>query len=420
MKNVVILGAGTAGTMVANHLRRRWPPGWSLQVVDPETEHLYQPGLLFLPFGARDERKLRRSRARTLGRGVAWVRQGVQRIDVQRREVCLTDGAKLPYDFLVIASGAKINPDMTPGLAEPKWAQRIHNFYTLDGAVRLREALAAFSGGRLVLNIAEMPIKCPVAPLEFLFLADAFFQRRGRRRQVELILVTPLEGAFTKRVCNTKLRYLLEGKGIKLQADFALAEVDGEKREIRSYDGRSVAYDLLVTIPVHTGASYIGHSGLGGEDDLNFVPTHRHNLQAIGQERIFALGDATDLPVSKAGSVAHFQSSVVAENLLRAMRGQELRGDFDGHVNCFIESGFGKALLIDFNYELEPVSGRFPVPGLGPFTLLGESRINHLGKLGFRWLYWNMLLPARPLPISNRMSLAGKRIEEAEMHARPA
>ncbi len=407
MKRLLILGAGTGGTILANRMARRLPDDWTITVVDPDETHLYQPGLLFLPFGARDESRCLRPRARTLARRVLWSRSAVERVELERRRVALADGSTLEYDWLVIAAGAQLRFAETSGLAEAHAAgAAVHDYYTLDGARRLREALARFEGGRLVLNVAEMPIKCPVAPMEFLFLADAFFRRRGIRERVELTYVTPLDGAFTKPMCNRVLGYLIATKGIRLETEFGLAEVDGGAREIRSYDDRVVPYDLLVSIPVHGGAPFVEASGLGNE--LGFVPTHPHTLQAKGHERVFVLGDATDLPSSKAGSVAHFQSEVLEDNLWRAIAGEALEEGFDGHTNCFIETGNGKAILIDFNYETEPLAGKFPWAGIGPLDLLKESRLNHLGKLAFRWVYWNAMLPGRDLPISTRMTMAGK------------
>jgi sulfide:quinone oxidoreductase len=406
MKHLVILGAGTAGTMVANRMRSRLPDDWAIAVVDPAETHLYQPGLLFLPFGAHDERKITRPRGRTIHAGIDWRHEAVHAVDAHQRIVSLSDGTQIPYDLLVIASGSQIKPSETPGLLGDEWHRTIHDFYTLEGAQALRGALASFSSGRLVLNVVEMPIKCPVAPMEFLFLADAFFTRRGIRDKVELVYATPLDGAFTKPTCNKVLSYLIAQKGIHLETEFNTGEVDADHRTLRSFDDREVAYDLLVSIPTHGGAPFVDASGLGNE--LGFVPTHPNSLRAKTDDHIFVLGDATDLPSSKAGSVAHFQTEVLQENLARAIDGRSLDDGFDGHANCFVETGFGKALLIDFNYETEPLPGRFPVPGIGPMRLLEESRINHWGKLAFRWLYWNALLPGRTLPVSTRMSMRGK------------
>jgi sulfide:quinone oxidoreductase len=406
MKRLVILGAGTAGTMLVNRMRRRIPRDWYLSVVDPEPIHLYQPGLLFLPFGAADEARMRRPRRTTLGRSVDWIEQPVTRVELESRRVHLGNGDSLRYDLLVIATGSRIRPEETPGMIGPEWRRSVHDFYTLEGAQALRASLAGFKGGRLVVNVVEMPIKCPVAPLEFLFLADDYFTRRRLRAAVELVYATPLDDAFTKPAASRALRYLLERKRIRLETEFSTGEVDAEKKTLRSYDGREIGYELLVTIPTHGGAPFIETSGLGNE--LGFVPTDPKTLLSKAHDDVFVLGDAADLPTSKAGSVAHFQSEILADNLERAMEHRSLEEDFDGHANCFIETGRGKALLIDFNYATEPLPGEFPLPGIGPFRLLRESRINHLGKLAFRSLYWNVLLPARPLPLSPRMSLAGK------------
>jgi sulfide:quinone oxidoreductase len=407
MKNLVILGAGSGGTMLANRMQKRLPADWQMTIVDPEAEHLYQPGLLFLPFGARDEDRMVRPRARTLPKGAAWIRDTVDRVDPDTKTVALEKGGALPYDLLVIASGARLRPEETPGLYDGEWRRSIHDFYTLEGAQALRDALARFEGGRLVLNVVEMPIKCPVAPMEFLFLADEYFTKRGIRDKVELVYATPMDGAFTRPKCNTVLSYLIEQKGIEIQTDFGTGEVDAEGHKLVAYDEQEIPYDLLVSIPVHSGAEFVEASGLGNE--LAFIPTYQETLRAKQHEDIFVLGDATNLPSSKAGSVAHFQSEVLEENLLRAMAGKSLEEGFDGHANCFIETGFGKAILIDFNYETEPLTGEFPLPGIGPMTLLGESRLNHFGKLAFRWVYWNMLLPGRPIPlVEARMSMRGK------------
>jgi sulfide:quinone oxidoreductase len=258
-----------------------------------------------------------------------------------------------------------------------------------------------------VLNVAEMPIKCPVAPLEFLFLADAYFTQKGMRDKVEIVYATPLEGAFTKPRASAALGGMLGERNIEVLGDFALSEVDGAKRTIKSYDGREARYDLLVTIPLHAGNAGLEGSGL--TDGGGWVRTHKHTLQSLARPEVFALGDCTDLPSSKAGAVAHFQADVLLENVRRFVEGRALSEGFDGHANCFIESGDGKAMLLDFNYDTEPLPGRFPLPGIGPFTLLEESEVNHWGKRAFRWIYWNVLLRGKELPLDHRMLMAGKR-----------
>jgi len=407
MKNLVVLGAGTAGTMLASHLRRGLPPDWRLTVIDPSSTHLYQPGLLFLPFAEDDGARYLRPRQPTL-RGVRWIQRPVARVDRARRNVVFEGDEVAAYDLLVVATGSRLRPELTPGLAEALGG-KVHEFYTLEGARALQRCLARFRGGRLVVNIVEMPIKCPVAPLEFAFLLDAFLRRRGLRERTEIVFATPLDGCFTRPLASRRLGRMVKERGIVVEKEFATSEVVPDRAVLRSYDDREIPYDLLVTIPTHSGAEVIEASGLGNE--LDFVPTDRETLAVKGDDHVFAIGDATDLPSSKAGSVAHFQSEVLCDNLLALAQRRTPARRFDGHANCFVESGGGKALLIDFNYDVEPLPGRYPVPGLGPFTLLGESRVNHLGKLAFEWLYWNALLPGRPLPVPTRMSMAGKRLD---------
>lgn len=414
MKELVILGGGTAGTMMANKLVRALPDAWRVTVVDQDDEHVYQPGLLFVPFGDYRPEELIRSRRRFFKEQVRVLLCGFNTVDPDAKVIHLRNGERLRYDILVIATGCIPDPTQTEGLTGPGWRESAFDFYSRDGATALRDRLAHFREGKLVLNIAEMPIKCPVAPLEFILLADAYFEKRGVRKDIELVYATPLDGAFTKPVSSRFLGNMLTERGIRVVPEFSLEKVQGEERKIHSYDGRSEPYDLLVSIPVHVGAPQIRASSLS--DDMGFVRTDKHTLQSEDYEEIFALGDATNLPSSKAGSVAHFQAEVLTENIQRYIMGQPLLPEFDGHANCFIESGYDKALLIDFNYETEPLPGRYPLPGVGPFTLLEESHVNHWGKLAFKWIYWNKLLPGDELPLGHKMLLAGKWTEEKRQH----
>ena len=260
-----------------------------------------------------------------------------------------------------------------------------------------------------MVNVVDMPIKCPVAPLEFCFLADWYFRQAGIRDVVDLTYVTPLDAAFTKPVASRTLAGLLEEKGVALVTEFNTGEVDGSGGRLVSYDGREVNFDLAVVVPLHGGASYVGRSpGLG--DELGFVPVDVHTLQSLANPNVFAVGDAAGVPTSKAGSVTHFEGEVLIENIRHFLAGEALVASFDGHTNCFIETGFGKALLIDFNYDTEPLPGHFPASvGL---PLLKESRLNHLGKLMFQPLYWHSLLPGHDLPgVGSAMPLRGKHTE---------
>ncbi len=408
MKNVVILGAGTAGTMMASHLNKKLKKSdWNITIVDQYKTHYYQPGFLFLPFDTYKPEDVKKSIEEFIPKGVKLIREKINVIDKDTDTVLLESGEKLNYDLLILATGTKTAPGEVEGMLGDYWYKTIFDFYTFEGALALRDKLKDWKGGKLVVHITEMPIKCPVAPLEFAFLADSFFLKKGMRDKVEITYVTPLTGAFTKEKCSTALGYLLDEKNIKIVPDFAVEHIDGEKGILVDYAGDEVPFDLLVTVPTNMGDDLMARSGFG--DDLNYVPTDKHTLQTKIKDNIFAIGDCTDVPASKAGSVAHFQAEILTENILLYIEGKELKPDFDGHANCFIETGKGKALLIDFNYEIEPLKGKFPFAGIGPLNLLEESRFNHWGKLAFRWIYWNMLLPARKLPfITPKMSKAGK------------
>ncbi len=411
MKRLVILGGGTAGTIAANRLHRRLATSeWQITVVDQSESHYYQPGQLFVPFGIYSPGDLVKPRRRFLPAGVDLVVGEIDRVIPEDTTVRLADGSEIGYDYLIIATGTSPHPDETPGMAEGEWGRSVHEFYTFAGATALADKLAGWDGGRLVVHIVDMPIKCPVAPLEFTFLADAFFTEQGMRDRVEMVFVTPLDGAFTKPVASKYLGSMLEERKVALETDFAVERVDPERKMLVSYDEREVPFDLLVTVPLNMGADYVARSGLGNE--LNYVPVDKGTLLSKAHDNIFAIGDASDIPTSKAGSVAHFSLELFEDNFVQHVHGRPMTRLFDGHANCFIESGAGKGLLIDFNYDTEPLPGLYPLPGLGPFKLLRESEANHWGKMMFRWVYWNLLLPGKEMPLEPLMSMAGKEVED--------
>ena len=408
MKTFLILGAGTGGTMVANKMSAALDPQeWRIIIVDRDETHYYQPGFLFIPFGMYSPADVIKPTRNFLPPTVEVIFGDIELIEPDKSRVKLSGGKTISYDYMVVSTGSHIHPEEITGMKDGSgWHQNVFDFYTLQGATALSKFLKFWKGGRMVLNVAEMPIKCPVAPLEFLFLADWFFKERGIRDKVEITFATPLPGAFTKPRASSVLGNMLADRGIGLETEFAIMEVDNGRQVIRSYDEREIGYDLLVTIPTNKGADVIGASGMG--DELNFIPTNKNTLQTEKWPNIWIIGDAGNVPASKAGSVAHFMLDVVIENILRHMEGLEPLPKFDGHANCFIESGNEKGVLIDFNYDVEPLPGMFPLPGFGPFSLLKESPANHWGKMMFRWIYWNVLLKGGEMPFESQMSMAGK------------
>ncbi len=411
MKKLIILGAGTAGTIMASKLagplRRR---GWKVTVVDRDDNHYYQPGFLFVPFGLYQPEDLLRQRSALLPPGVEFLTKEVEEIKPEKKAIKLAGGEELGYDLLLIATGLQTCPQETPGLLDG-WRQNIFDYYSLDGAMALARKLEEFNEGTLVVHINEMPIKCSVSPLEFSFLADWYFKKRGVRENIRIIYLTPISGAFTRPVATRFLGDLQAEKQIEVENFFMTERVEagaGSSGKVVCYDGRQVAFDLLVTIPTNMGSELIKRSGLG--DEMNYVPVDKSGFRSEKYADIFVIGDAAASGWTKAGAVAHFASEILDKIILAEIDGKPAEEEFDGHANCFIETGFGRAVVIDYNEEVEPLPGKFPFPVIGPMSLLKETRINHWSKLAFEWVYWHWLLKGRPIPfVPARMSMAGKK-----------
>jgi sulfide:quinone oxidoreductase len=408
MKVFLVLGAGTAGSLIARKMANKLDANeWKVILVDKDDDHFYQPGYLFIPFGIYKPEDVVKPKHKFIPQNVEFILSDIELIEPEQNRVKLAkDNKVIHYDYLVIATGADIFPEETEGLKEGGWRQNIFDFYTADGAKALAKFMNTWKGGRLVVNVVENPIKCPVAPLEFLLLADWFFTKRGIRNKVDLVYATPLSGAFTKPISASALGHLLDQRGINLETDYYVGQVDSGKNKIISYDEREIPYDLLVSIPTNKGAPVIGRSGMG--DNLNYVPTNKETLQSEKYENVWVLGDAANIPASKAGSVIHFQMEGAFENILAHMAGKEMVHKFDGHSLCYIESGYGKAVMIDFSYDQEPLHGTYPLPVIGPFSLLKESWVNHFGKMAFRSMYYDFMLKGINVPLPSKFSMLGK------------
>jgi len=408
MKTFLVLGAGTAGTMIARKMASKLDSRqWKVVLVDKDEKHYYQPGFLFLPYGLYTEQDVIQPKRKYIPEKVEFIISTIEMVEPDQSRVKLANGQTISYDQLVIATGVDIHPEQTEGLLDGGgWRKNIFDFYTYEGAAALGKHLKNWDGGRFVVNVVENPIKCPVAPLELLFLADWWFTKRGMRNKVELVFATPLPGAFTKPIAANALGAMLQRKNIHVEADYNIGTVDTSRNVISSWDEREIPYDLLITIPTNMGAEFVKRSGMG--DELNFVPVDKFTLQSPKWENIWAMGDANNIPTSKAGAVIHFQMETVVNNILQHIQGKPVSHKFDGHASCYIESGFNKGVLIDFDYNQEPLPGKYPLPIVGPFTLLGETMINHWGKLAFKTLYWNMMLQGIAVPLPNKFSMVGK------------
>lgn len=367
---IVVLGGGVGGTLTANLLASGLTKNdVEITVVDRTGQHVYQPGWLYIPFGKEQARNLVRSERGLLNRRANLMVHDFSRIDAEKRLIVSDDGTVLPFDFLVIATGSRNTPEDVPGLAEAG-----HHFYSAEAALKLGQALAKFDEGRIVVGVGGLPHRCPPAPLEFLLLLDAELRKQGKRDRVELLYTYPIGRVFTIETVAEFVTPILEERGITYETFFNLDSVDPEKKQIDSLEGTTLDYDLLVMVPPHRGAEIVSASGLG--DEQGWVPTDRHSLEMKGEQRIYAIGDASDLPVSKSGSAAHFQAKVVSERIISEITGKPLEnGHYNGHVMCFLETGNEQATTMSFDYDHPPEPPR-------------PSRIYHYEKMLFNRTYW--------------------------------
>jgi sulfide:quinone oxidoreductase len=384
MNRIVILGGGVGGTLTANllvkKLRRQVKSGEvTITVVDQTGQHTYQPGFMYIAMGGERADKLQRPERGLLDSLVSLVVGEVDKVDESARTVHLKGGGRLGYDYLVLATGSRILPE-----AIEHFDTEAHHFYTADAALKLRKALDAFSGGRIVVAIAGMPYKCPPAPLEVSFLIESELRDRKLRDKSEVHFCSPIGRAFTIESVSEMATPIFEQKGIEVHTFFNVETIDPERHVVQSLEGEELPYDLLILVPPHKGQQFLMDSGLAPAPG-GWLPTDRETLQVGGRPNVFALGDATDLPLSKAGSTAHFEAPVVTERIAAAVQGREVNhkhGDYLGKVMCFFEIGDGKGTLLQFDYLHPP---RPPKP----------NQLWHLGKIVFNKTYWHTVPKGR-------------------------
>jgi sulfide:quinone oxidoreductase len=372
---VLILGGGVGGTIVANLVAKQSSGRAHVTVVDATGIHIYQPGFLYVAVGQEQPSALQRAEARLLHHDVSLVVDRAIRIDPAARKVQLESGRTLPYDQLLLATGSRTQMDEVPG------ARDAHDFYTMNGAVRLFEALEGFEGGTIVIGVAGIPYKCPPAPMEFAFLLDDYLRARGIRDKTEIKLLSPLNRAFTIEATSKLVQPILAERGIELTGFFNVESVDPIARTVTSLEGETVDYDLLVLVPPHRGQKVIEDSDLG--DERGWVPVDKNTLKHIKYDNVWAIGDATSIPISKSGSVAHYEATVAAAEIVAQVRGEAPPTHvYDGKVMCFLETGRGQATTIRFDYDHPPVS---PTP----------ARRWHWAKALFNKTYWHTVPQGR-------------------------
>jgi sulfide:quinone oxidoreductase len=381
---VVVLGGGVGGTLVANLLAKELGREATITVVDPTGMHHYQPGYLYVALGQANGRWLVRDERSLLRKDVELVVEPAIRIHSEAGTVQLERSGSLDWDYLVVATGARLMHENVPGLVGGA-----HGFYSLEDAQRLREALRRFRGGRVMVGVAGIPYKCPPAPIEFVFMLEEYLRRREIRERSVVKLLSPLNRAFTIESASKVIQPIMEQRGIELTTFFNVEEVDPAAQTVSSLEGEKEEYDLLVLVPPHRGQQVVIDSRLG--DASGWLPTDRHTLQVEGQERVFGMGDATNLPISKSGSTAHFEAPVVASRIASLVRGTAPKTNYGGRVMCFLETGNRKATVLRFDYEHPPAP---PQPNL----------MWHSAKWLFNRMYWETVPQGRlpdelPLPI---------------------
>ena len=384
MDNILILGGGVGGTLTANllarKLRRQLKAGTAtITVVDLTGEHVYQPGFMYIAMGGERAENLHRPERGLLDSRVALVVGTAVRVDETARIVELADGQRLAWDHLVLATGSRIVPESID-----HFATEAYHFYSAEAAADLRAALDRFNGGRIVIGIAGMPYKCPPAPLEVAFLIESELRERGLRDRATIEFCSPIGRAFTIESVSDMATPILEEKGIELHTFFNVEAIDRDRKVVVSLEGEELPYDLLILVPPHKGQQFLIDSGLAPAPG-GWLPTDRETLEVGGRSDMFALGDATDLPLSKAGSTAHFEAPVVAERIAAAVEGRVPSGKhaaYHGKVMCFFEIGDGKGTMLKFDYDNPP---KPPTP----------NRFWHLGKIVFNKTYWHTVPKGR-------------------------
>lgn len=381
---VAIVGGGVGGTLIANRLRRLLHGDArheiDITVYDAEGTHTYQPGWLYVPFARQDPRKLVRPERLLLHEGITLLSGDagrVQRIVPGEKQLLTADGQAHTYDYLVLATGSRNAPEDVPGFAEGA-----DHFYSEAASLRLAENLAHFSGGRIITGVASVPYRCPPAPLEFTFMLEAALRDWGVREQTEVHYVFPINRPFPIESVSDFVAPLLEQRGVQVHTFFNVESIDPERKVVSSLEGEELPYDLLVLAPPHRGQQVIVDSGLGDRD--GWVATDRNTLRVKGFEdaNLFAVGDATDLPVSKSGSAAHYEGHIVAETIAAELQRRPIQHRYHGRVACFLETGHGQATFLWFDYEHPP---KPPKP----------RRLWHLEKVALNTFYWQLIPPAR-------------------------
>jgi len=371
MKKVLILGGGDGGTIVANVLARKTSAEEvQITVLDTQEKHVYQPGFLYVAFGNEKPGHLIKDERKLLNKRVKFIVDEATKVDPAKNSVYTKSGKILDYDYLVIATGSRLNKNELAGFEDA------YHFYDLESAIKLRDALKNFKQGKIVIGIGGLPFKCPVAPTEAACQLDYLFRRKGARDKVEIRYLSPLPRVFPIESVSPLIQKTMESKDIVITEMFNIDSIDPKTKTVSSLEGESFEYDLLIAVPPHRGAKVIEESGLG--DRGGWIPTDKRTLKVKGHDNIYAVGDCTDIPTSKAGATAHYEAKVISGNIAAEVKGGSVK-EYDGKVQCFFDAGFKRATIINFNFDTPPK----PIP---------LSRHWYWGKMLVGKIFWRFIL----------------------------
>ncbi|MBI3372214.1 MAG: NAD(P)/FAD-dependent oxidoreductase [Betaproteobacteria bacterium] len=368
---ILIVGGGMGGTILANNLARRLSTELRsgkarITMLSASDRHMYQPGLLYLAVGRMTPDELYRDQRSLLEPGIEFHVDPAEEFRLDKNEVRTQGGTVHGYDVMVVATGSRPMPQEIPGLAENS-----EMFYTEESALKMFRSLQQFQGGRVVIAMG-VPHKCPMAPLEIAFMLHDYFRNRGILDKTKIHYTYPIGRVHSLENVAKWAAPEFDRLGISYETFFNVKEVDGTTKIVKSEEGTETNYDMLITIPAHRGMEVIEKNGMGAR---GWIPTHRNKLNMEGRDNVFVIGDTTNIPISKAGSTAHFEAEALGENIAAMLKmGMPVR-EYDGKVFCFIETGNDRATYASFNY-LNPPEPKAP------------TRAIHWFKLAYNKLYW--------------------------------
>lgn len=388
---VLIVGGGTAGISVAARLRRRLRP-YDVAIVEPSSQHYYQPLWTLVGAGVFRKEITQRSESAFIPRGADWIREGIAEFRPEQNCVVTREGRRIGYDFLVVALGIQIDWNKIPGLPETLGRNQVCSNYAYQHVDYTWECIRTFRGGTALFTMPNTAVKCGGAPQKIMYLADDHFRRAGVRDASNLVFASAQNSIFAVEKYRRTLDKVIERKGIDARFKLNLVELHGERKEavfeqLETQTRVTISYDMLHVTPPMSAPDVIKTSSLANA--AGWADVDKFTLQHPRFPNVFPIGDCSGLPTSKTGAAIRKQSPVLVKNLLSAIRGEPLAARYDGYTSCPLVTGYGKLVLAEFDYEGQPRES-FPVDQ-------SKERLSMylLKAYGLPRLYWDGMLRGR-------------------------